>query len=120
MADYLPKIESGKPFTLSASAAVTGGRLVVASGASTVAHSVDDSANVVGVAGFDAGIGESVTVYPRPGVHRLTASGAIAAGARVAADASGKVQTIGANTNAIGTALTAATEADDVIDVVLD
>lgn len=120
MSDYLPKIKPGLAFTLPASAAVTGGRLLVASGASTVAHSGDDAANVIGVAGFDAGIGESVTVYPKPTVHRLTASGAIAAGARIAAAAAGKIQTIGSKTNPIGTALEAAAADGDVIDVVLD
>lgn len=120
MADYLPKFEAAKPITLTASAAVTGGRLVIVSGAGTVAHSADDSANVIGVAGFDAVQNGQVTVYPRHGVHRLTASGAISAGARVVANAAGKVQTIASKTNPIGTALTAATEDGDVIDVVLD
>ena len=120
MSDYLPKFKPGSAFTLPASAAVTGGRLVVASGVSTIAHSGDDAGNVVGVAGFDAAIGESVTVYPRSSVHRLTASGAITAGARVAAAAAGKVQTIGSKTNPIGTALETAAADGDVIDVVLD
>lgn len=120
MADYLPKFDAAKAFTLTASATVTGGRLVVPSGAQTIAHSIDDSQNVVGVAGFDAVSGDSVTVYPRRGVHRLTASGAIAPGARIAADVNGKVQTIGANINPIGTALEAAAADGDVIDVVLD
>ena len=53
MADYLPKHTPGQAITLTASAAVTGGRLVAVSGAGTVAPAGADSAAVVGVAGFD-------------------------------------------------------------------
>ena len=120
MSDYLPKFKTGDPFTLPTSGAVTGGRLVAVSGAGTVAHTGDDSAVCAGVAAFDAASGDQLTIYPRPGIHRLTASGAIAAAARIAADAAGKVQTIGSNTNPIGTALTAAAADGDVIDVLLD
>lgn len=120
MSDYLPKFKPGSAFTLPASAAVIGGRLVIASGVSSIAPAGDDAANVIGVAGFDAAIGEPVTVYPRSSVHRLTASGAIAAGARVAPAAAGKIQTVGSKTNPIGTALEAAAADGDVIDVVLD
>lgn len=120
MPDYLPKIAVAAPFTLPVSAAVTGGRVLAVSGAGTVAHAAADSALAIGVAGFDAAAGDRVTVIPRGGIHRLTASGAIAAGARVATAAAGKIQTLGANVNAIGTALTAASSADDVIEIVLD
>lgn len=116
MADYLPKFEG--PFTLPASATVTGGRLVEVSGAGTVAPGTDDSAKVAGVAGFDVASGEGVTIFPLPGVvHYLVASGGITAGARVACDADGKVQTIGANTNPIGLALETASTNGDVIAV---
>ncbi|WP_194385177.1 DUF2190 family protein [Microbacterium luteum] len=118
MADYLPRHTPGTAVTRTASAAVTGGRLVVASGADTVAHAGADAANVVGVAGFDAANGEAVTVYTRPtGVHPLVASAAIAAGAQVISAATGKVATIGAGENPIGIALTAASADNDVIDV---
>ncbi len=120
MSDYLPKFAAAAPFTLPVSAAVTGGRVLAVSGAGTVAHAAADSAVVAGVAAFDTATGERVTVFPRGGIHRLTASGAIAAGARVATDAAGKIQTLGANVNAIGTALTAAAKANDVIEIILD
>lgn len=115
MADYLPKFES-KAITLTASADVTGGRLVVVTGALTVGPAGADSAAVVGVAGFDAKSGDSVTVY-FGSVQRLVASAAIAAGAKVVSAATGKAATIGANANPIGLALEPATADGDVIDV---
>ncbi|MBB2956976.1 DUF2190 family protein [Pseudoclavibacter helvolus] len=118
MADYLPKFKPGGAVTFTASADVIGGRLVAVTGNRTVGPAGADSAAVVGVAGFDAPIGEQVTVYTRAqGVQQLTASAAIAAGAKVSSATAGKVQTIGATTNPIGLALEAATAVDDVIDV---
>lgn len=116
MADYLPKFVPGQAVTLAASTAVVGGRLVEITGAGKVGPAGADSAKVVGVAGFDAGENTSVTVY-RGGVQRLTASGAITAGAKVAAAADGKVAATGTNT--IGIAITAASADGDVIDVAL-
>ncbi len=116
MADYIPSFKPGEAVTFTASANVTGGRVVLASGARTVAHATADSAAVVGVAGFDAANGDRVTVFTRAGgIHSLVAAGAIAAGVAVAAAADGKVATAG--TNKIGIAITAADEADDVVDV---
>ncbi|MDN3309568.1 DUF2190 family protein [Microbacterium oryzae] len=118
MADYLPKFKPGQSVTFTASADVTGGRLVAITGNRTVGPAGADSAAVVGVAGFDAKAGERVTVFTRAGgVHPLTANGAIAAGAQVSSAASGKVQTIGTTTNPIGLALEAAAADNDVIDV---
>lgn len=118
MADYLPKFKPGQAVTFKASAAVIGGRLVAITGDRTVGPAGADSAAVVGVAGFDAAIGEDVTVFTRAGgVQSLTASGAIAAGAKVSSAAAGKIQTIGSTTNPIGLALAAAAADNDVIDV---
>ena len=114
MADYLPKFTPGAPFTLTASADITGGRLVAVSGDRTVATAGADSAAAIGVAGFDVLNGESVTVYPLVGVQRLVLAGTVAAGARLAAAASGKVDDTG--TYFIGIALQGGA-ADDVIDV---
>lgn len=94
--------------------------MLAVSGAGTVAHAAADSATVVGVAAFDAASGERVTVLPRGGIHRLTTSAPITAGTRVATAATGKIQTLGTNANAIGTALTTATKADDIVEIVLD
>lgn len=118
MADYIPKFKPGQAVTFKASAAVTGGRLVAVTGPRTVGPAGADSAAVVGVAGFDAAIGDDVTVFTRAGgVHSLVASAAIVAGAKVSAAATGKVQTIGSTTNPVGIALDAAAADNDVIDV---
>ena len=117
MADYVPKF-TGAAASFTASAAITGGRLVSVAGTRLVGPASADSAAVVGVAGYDAEAGDNVTVYTRPsGVHSLTASGAIAAGAKVAAAATGKVQTVAVLLNPIGIALEAATADLDVVDV---
>lgn len=116
MADYLPKHESGQPFTLPTSAAVTGGRVLIVSGAGTVAHAGADAvpATIAGIAGFDAAQGERVTIYPLKGaVHKLTAGGPITAGATIATVAGGKVDDTGDNKFAV--ALTAATADGDII-----
>lgn len=118
MADYLPKFKPGAAVTFTASADVTGGRLVELTGNRAVGPAGADAVDVIGVAGFDAVAGESVTVYCRPtGVHQLVASAAIAAGAKVIAAAGGKAATIGAGANPIGIALEAAAADLDVIDV---
>ena len=118
MADYIPHKKPGEAITLTASADVTGGRLVIASGANTVAPAGADAANVLGVAGYDVKSGEKVTVFTRAGgVHPLVASAAIAAGARVVSQTAGRVQTIASLTNPIGIALQAAAADGDVIDV---
>lgn len=118
MADYIPKFPAGPVVTFTASADVTGGRVVAVTGDRTVAQAGADSAASVGVAARDAKNGEQVAVYVLPGaVHKLVASAAIAAGARVITATAGKVATIGAGVNAVGLALTAASAADDVIEV---
>lgn len=118
MVDYLPKFKPGQSVTFTASADVTGGRLVAITGVRTVGPAGADSAAVVGVAGFDALAGERVTVFTRAGgVQQLTASGAIAAGVKVSSAAAGKIQTVGSTTNPIGLALEAAAADNDVIDV---
>lgn len=109
MADYLPLFNPGTAVTFTASADVTGGRLVEITGDRTVAHAAAASTKVAGVAGFDAAEGELVTVYSG-GVQRPIAAGAIAAGDRVAAAADGKVAT--AETGTFGVALAAAADGE--------
>jgi len=116
MADYVPVFTGGiEPFPATTSAIVTGGSVVVWSGASTVAHSGADSAVVAGVAAHDAASGARVTVWPIEGcVHELLATGAITAGAGVVTDAAaGTVKTATIATAAaagtlIGTAVSTA------------
>lgn len=119
MSDYLPKFNPGAQVPLTVGATpVVGGRLVEVSTANAIVPSGADSAKVLGVAAQDAAVGDRVTVFARSGgVQRLTASGAIAVGARVISAAAGKIATIGAGTNAIGIALEAAAADNDVIDV---
>lgn len=100
MADYSPVFTNGTaPWTLQASATITGGRLVEVTGAGTVGPAGAASVKVIGVAAFDAANGAKVDVWPLGGLtHRITAAGAIAAGDNLAAGAAGVVAPIGAGT----------------------
>lgn len=109
MADYLPLFNPGTAVTFTASDDLIGGRLVEITGDRSVAHAAVGSGKVAGVAGFNTAAGELVTVYSG-GVQLPTASGAIAAGDRVAAAADGKVST--AETGTIGVALAAAADGE--------
>lgn len=116
MADYTPVYASGnRPFTKTASAAVTGGNVVVSTTASSVAPSGAAATQAVGVAAHDAASGARVTVWPLSNVeHECVAAGTIAVGDGVVAVASGQVATAAIATAAaggtlIGVATTAAT-----------
>lgn len=113
MADYSPLFKPGAAITYSASADVTAGQVVELTGDRAVGPAAADSAKVVGIAAFDAAVGDSVTVHSG-GVQRPVASGAIAAGDKVAAAAAGKVATLGAAVNSLGIALAAAADGETV------
>lgn len=125
MSEYVPLFKPGVAIPSQASAAITGGRLVVVSGSGTVATAGADAANVLGVAAFDvAASGDKVTIHSTRGggVHRLVASGAITAGAGVVSDADGKVKsatiaTAAAAGTLLGIALTTVAADGDVVDV---
>lgn len=125
MADYLPRFKPGNAFSQTASAAITGGRLVAVSATGTVATAPADSAAIVGVAGVDvAASGDKLLVYGvrGGGVHKLVASGAITAGAGVVSDTGGKVKSAVTATAAgagtlIGIALNTVTTDLDIVDV---
>lgn len=104
MAQYTPLFTPGAAITYSAGAAITGSQVVELVGDRVIAPAVAGSAKVVGVAAFDAAVGDNVTVFSG-GVQRPVASGAIAAGDRVAAAAEGTVAT--AEEDTIGLALAA-------------
>lgn len=111
MAEVTPHYPSTPPISFGTTAAVTGGQLVSVTGNMTVGPAGAASTAVVGVAARDAGgtnQQNQVPVY-RDGIHDLTATGAIAAGDKVAAAAAGTVAPIGANvfTTKVGTALEA-------------
>lgn len=116
MADYTPVYVSGNnPFTLTASATITGGQILENTGASTVGPAGAASVKVVGVAAHDAASGARVTVWPLANVlHEVTSTGTIAAGDGIAAGASGVAATVAVATGAaagtlLGIAQTAAT-----------
>jgi len=125
MADYLPRYTPGDAITQTASAAITGGRLVEVSATGTVATAAADSAKVVGVAAADvAASGDRLLCFPvrGGGVHKLVASGAITAGEGVVSDTGGKVKSATTATAAaagtlLGIALTTTTTDGDIVDV---
>lgn len=107
MADYSPVFSGGTmPFTSTTSGAVTGGQVLAASGAGTVA-TAGVGATAVGVAAHDAASGAIVTVWPLTNViHEITV---VAAGTVTAAD--GVITAAGGtvNTSAVGVAAAAGT-----------
>lgn len=113
---YAPLLLPADNVPVTASAAITGGQVVVISGDNTVAPSSAASASVLGVAAADTPSGAQLVVYAE-GVHVLTASGAITAGDPVIAAAAGAVATIASDTtysHVIGKALTSATNGNPV------
>jgi len=80
-----------------ASASITGGQLLYASGDATVAPTTAATAAWLGVAANDAASGERVSYYTT-GVHELPADGTINAGDVVIPATDGAVAAIGAGT----------------------
>lgn len=115
MADYLPLFKPGQAITRRASAAITGGQMVVVTGNGTVGPSAGASAAFVGVAAQDVANGDDVTVFSG-GVQRPLASGAITAGDIVVTAASGRVVTNAAPGagQQVGVALSTATDGNAV------
>jgi hypothetical protein len=116
MADYVPVYYGGaEPFAMTASAAITGGQVVFASGVGTVAPTAGANGAYVGVAAFDAASGQRVTVWPIPGVvHETTTPAGVTAGAALASSTAGGVDsgtlgTLAAAGTLIGTAVSTAT-----------
>jgi hypothetical protein len=107
MADYTPVYAGGaRPFTLTTSGVVTGGNVLVVSGAGTVAASGGASAVAIGVAAHDAASGARVTVWPLDNViHELP----VATGTVTAADGVTSSTTGGVTTAVVGTAAAAGT-----------
>lgn len=122
MSDYLPLYTPGEALNGTASAAITGGKMVAVSGDGTVATAGANADDWVGVAGHDvAASGDKVLIHAG-GVQRLLASGTVTAGDLVVCAAAGLVASLAAvttptaadvtNTRAIvGIALTTATDA---------
>lgn len=115
MGDYVPLYKPGQAITRQASAAITGGQVVVVTGDGTVGPSAAASAAFVGVAAFDAAVGDQVTVH-KGGVQRPVASGAVAAGDIVVTAAAGRVVTNAAPGagQQVGIALSTAADGESV------
>lgn len=119
MTDHLLKFKPGIAVTFTASTSITGGQVVEVTGARTVGvPATAKSAKVIGTAGFDAAVGETVVVFLAGPVDTVVAAGAVTAGSRVAASTDGKVAAATAGDPTVGIALTAATQDGDVIEVV--
>lgn len=86
MSAYLPRHDPGAAITITATADLTGGTLVTATGATAGA----DEATVIGVAARDVSNTEAVTVYSG-GVQHLIAASTIAIGDYVKSAADGKI-----------------------------
>lgn len=114
MADYVPLYLPGETVTLTASAAITGGKAVKVSGDGTIATNAAASTYIIGIARQDAAAsGDKIPVTIRGCVHRLTAAGAITAGDLVEGAAAGAVATHTVGTNdarVFGIALTTAAD----------
>lgn len=116
--ECIPYKEPGAHITGTATAAVTGKRAVAISGdlqADGTASIAPPAAGgrILGVAAWDAAIGAQVTVIRTPGIILpMTSGAAIAAGAQVQVDATGRVVPLAAGV-AIGTAVTGVGAADN-------
>lgn len=117
MADYAPVYRNGSnPFTMTASATITGGQLLDSSGSGTVAPAGAASVKVVGVAAHDCASGSRITVWPTEGVVHETTNGnagTINAGSVLISAASGNIDVVAAQTGTalLGVALTTAATA---------
>ena len=101
---------------LVAGAKITKGQVVYVSDEMTVSPTTAASEAVIGVAMFDAEANQPIAVECE-GLMKLTAAGAISAGAQVESAVGGKVATVGGSvTKVIGIALSdASADGDDVI-----
>lgn len=123
MADYSPVYRNGSnPYTVTASATIVGGQLVVITGSGTVGPSAGASGLFAGVAAHDCASGARITVWPVAGVVHETVNGnagTITAGAPITTGASGNVDTgtlgtVAAAGTLMGTAVTTAATAAKV------
>ncbi len=110
MANYEPKFLYADQVTGTASAAITGGQVLIVSGNGTVGPATADSNAVIGVAAHDAANGARVSYFPRGKVHVTVNAGGVTAAARVNSAAAGTVASATAGVGNIGIALTTAAD----------
>lgn len=130
MAEMTARYKPGQEVTGFAGTAVIGGRFVKVTGAKTaqgdypIAHA-GAGQNAFGVAEYDSAPATQpatdqerrVNVIRRGAIARVTSGAAVAVGDRVASDASGRAVTAATTNYVLGIAMTAATAADQVIEV---
>jgi predicted RecA/RadA family phage recombinase len=104
----------GYQITLTASATITGGQVLVVTGPGTVGPAGLNTASAVGVAGNDAASGQRLTVHCDGFIHETTASGVITAGQDLVSNATGLVSARNSGANRIGIALTSAADGAQV------
>lgn len=116
MSDYNPVYTGGcKPFTMTASATITGGQVLFASGVGTVAPTAGANGAYVGVAAADAASGTRVAIWPVTGcIHETVSPAGVTAGNALTSSSAGGVDTgtlatVAAAGTLIGTALSTAT-----------
>jgi hypothetical protein len=120
MADYVPAFPLGAGgWTSQASGAITGGQLLLVSGAGTVAPATLTALTVVGVAAHDAASGANLVVFPLKMIHETNAgTGGITAGNPLKSDANGLVTLWVSGTDSaaafLGVALNTATAGNPV------
>jgi hypothetical protein len=96
MSDYSPVYVSGvTPFSMTASATITGGQVVSASGVGTVAPSGAAVTTAIGVAAHDAANGARVAVWPLAGpIHELVCTGTVTAAGGVQTGVAGTIDPV--------------------------
>lgn len=117
MGDHLLKFKPGQAVSFTATTAIVGGNVVEVTGNRQVGvPAAAASVKTIGSAGHDAAIGDQVAVHLNGPVDTFVSAAAITAGAKVENATLGKIQT--ATTGAVlGIALTAATAADQTVQV---
>lgn len=116
MAEYVSLYEPGMQVPVTLSAAAVGGQVIVVTASGTGGPSTG-AGRAIGVADFDGGVGDRITMTGRGRIHRTTASGTITAADALEPAAGGLVatHTVGTNdANVVGVALTSATAGNPV------
>lgn len=117
MADHVMRFMCcAGPVTFTATTAITGGSVVEVTGDRSVGTAGAASTKVVGTAGHDASVGDTVAVNISRCIDTVVAAGVIAAGDGVEAAAAGQVQKLASGTS-LGIALTAAGAAGVTVQV---
>lgn len=99
MPNYEPVYANGaKPFTLTASAAVTGGTLAESTTTSAAGTAGAASVKVIGVFAHDAASGGKVAIWPLTCIHETTSTAGAPVGSVLIAGAGGTVEPVAAQT----------------------